>query len=132
MSWEQLTLEERRDLLRNTFEDHEWVPLIEWIVDDGSIRYELQQSHHQIIETLGNIAGRLDAPFKEIRRYFAAWCDGKRHTEERIYGWKEVLFGKKWSFSTLLREDDEFVEFMSRYGVDIRLPDEHYIPKGDA
>ena len=33
---------------------------------------------------------------------------------------------------TPVEEDEEFVEFMYKYGVDIRLPDEHYIPKGEA
>ena len=105
VGWEQLDPEQKKSLLRNIFEDPEWFPLIEWIVDDGYGNtplfrrvYGLQMSHYQLIGTLGNIAGRLNAPIMEIRRYFAAWCENRQ-----IWRWKELLGigNSKWSFSTM-------------------------------
>jgi len=102
VGWEQLGPEERKSLLRNTFEDPEWFPLREWILDDGSITYDLGLEDHQRKGILSHLAGRLNVPIIEIRRYFAAWCASRQ-----MLHWRDLLGIEKsnmWSFSTMEEE----------------------------
>ena len=70
--WDRLSSEERRELLRNVFDDTEWY--------DGSPFHEGGAYH----PALGEIASKLGAGERDIKMYYAAWLKAKGFTVEQI------------------------------------------------
>ena len=70
--WDRLSSEDRRELLRNVFDDGEWY--------DGPAFHQ-GGSYHQ---ALGEIASKLGCKTDDIKMYYAAWLKAKGFTSDQI------------------------------------------------
>ena len=70
--WDRLASDERRELLRNVFDDTEWY--------DGAPFHEGGAYH----PALGEIASKLGAGERDIKMYYAAWLKAKGFSVDQI------------------------------------------------
>jgi len=70
--WDRLSSEDRRELLRNVFDDEEWY--------DGPPFHQGGNYH----PALGEIASKLGCKTDDIKMYYAAWLKAKGFTADQI------------------------------------------------
>ena len=82
--WDRLSSEDRRELLRNVFDDGEWY--------DGPAFHQGGSYH----PALGEIASKLGCKTDDIKMYYAAWLKAKGFTSDQI---KDALPLRSQDFS---------------------------------